>query len=72
VFDYLSVFTYLCVVPAAERPREHAVDAEVFAQLAQCGLAMIMHGQAVNKVRDPCACKPWQYRHGANRQDSLM
>lgn len=39
------------VVFVAERPREHAVDAEVFAELAQCGLAMIKRGQAVNEVR---------------------
>lgn len=34
----------------AERPREHAVDAEVFAQLAQCGLAMIKNCGAINNV----------------------
>lgn len=50
--------TVLCLVVcptnmflhAAEKPREHAVDAEVFAQLAQCGLAMIKQGQAINQV----------------------
>jgi len=34
----------------AEKPREHAVDAEVFAELTHCGLAMIQHGHAVNQV----------------------
>jgi len=34
-----------------ERPREHAVDAEVFAQLTECGLSMIKRGQAANQVR---------------------
>lgn len=37
----------------AEKPREHAVDAEVFAQLAQCGLAMIKNGQASHQGRMP-------------------
>lgn len=41
---------FLCGKPAAVRPREHAVDAEVFAQLTQCGLQMIKQGQAVNEV----------------------
>jgi hypothetical protein len=35
----------------AVRPREHAVDAEVFAQLAHCGLQMVMQGAAANEVR---------------------
>lgn len=58
-YDFLTVppFTQLtrrcAVAPAAEKPREHAVDAEVFAQLAQCGLAMIKQGQALNQV---CHC----------------
>jgi hypothetical protein len=36
--------------PAVARPREHAVDAEVFAQLTECSLNMIKRGQAANKV----------------------
>eukprot|EP00775_Hariotina_reticulata_P011264 gene11264-11414_t len=36
-----------------ERPREHAVDAEVFAQLTECGLNMIRRGQAANRGRTP-------------------
>ncbi|KAF6265615.1 Nse4 C-terminal-domain-containing protein [Scenedesmus sp. NREL 46B-D3] len=35
------------------RPREHAVDAEVFAQLTECSLNMIKRGQAANKGRTP-------------------
>ncbi|WIA14152.1 hypothetical protein OEZ85_002694 [Tetradesmus obliquus] len=36
-----------------DRPREHAVDAEVFAQLTECSLNMIRRGQAANKGRTP-------------------
>lgn len=35
---------------AVERPREHAVDAEVFAQLTECSLNMLKRGQAANQV----------------------
>ncbi|KAF8063801.1 NSE4A [Scenedesmus sp. PABB004] len=35
------------------RPREHAVDAEVFAQLAECSLQLLRHGQATNQGRTP-------------------
>jgi hypothetical protein len=48
---------------AAEKPREHAVDAEVFAQLAQCGLAMIKQGQAINQVGRQRGMVTWRSRN---------
>ena len=37
----------------AQRPKEYAVDAEVFAQLAACGLDMVRRGVAASKNRMP-------------------
>jgi uncharacterized membrane protein YgcG len=37
----------------AQRPKEYAVDAEVFAQLAACGLDMVRRGAASSKKRMP-------------------
>ena len=35
---------------AVEKPREHAVDANVFCHLTECGLAMVSRGHAVRQV----------------------
>ena len=47
---FLVLTVIMLAALAAQRPREHAVDAEVFAELTHCGLAMIKRGQAVNEV----------------------